>query len=145
MTSNVATKYPEKKVIICQAGPYILPRVPEAHDKVTAFWESLGNVEVHLNERVIEFDDMLQEYKTDKGNTFNAGKVIRATVTSPTRISSRMQTRTRRSPRHLTTRISSSATQTASAWVFQHLRLRRYRRRRVLWQNGSNKEWRKVP
>lgn len=83
IVSNVATKYPEKKVLICQAGPYILPRVPEAHDKVTAFWESLGNVEVHLNERVIEFDDMLQEYKTDKGNTFHAGKVIRATGYKP--------------------------------------------------------------
>ena len=33
----------------------------------------LGNVK-YLNERVIEFDDMLQEYKTDKGNTFNAGR-----------------------------------------------------------------------
>jgi hypothetical protein len=44
--------------------------------------EELG-VEVHLNERVVEFDDMLREYTTDMGNVFHAGKVYRCTGAAP--------------------------------------------------------------
>ena len=40
-------------------------------------------MEVHLNERVVEFDDMLREYTTDVGNVFQAGKVYRCTGAVP--------------------------------------------------------------
>lgn len=71
-----------KKVILIQAGPYLLPRVKNAHDKVLAYLTSLG-VDVRLNERVVDFDDMSRLYTTNKGNVIVAGKVYRCTGAKP--------------------------------------------------------------
>ena len=81
-SSNIGETYPDKQVILVQSGPVLLPRVDKAHAKIMKNMEKLG-VEVHLNERVVEFDDMLREYKTDKGNVFHAGKVYRCTGAVP--------------------------------------------------------------
>lgn len=67
-----------KKVILVHAGPYLLPRAKNAHKYVYDYLTSLG-VEIHLNQRVVEFDDMLQSYTSDTGETFSAGKVYRCT------------------------------------------------------------------
>ena len=82
IASNVAKKYPEKRVVLVQGGPYLMPRVKHAHAKLLPYMESIG-VEVHMNERVVEFDDMLRTYTTDKGNVFTAGKVYRCTGAKP--------------------------------------------------------------
>ena len=80
--SNIGERYPGKRVVLVQSGSVLLPRVPKAHAKIMKRMEQLG-VEVHLNERVIAFDDMLREYKTDKGNVFHAGKVYRCVGATP--------------------------------------------------------------
>ena len=66
-----------KKVILVHAGPQLLPRTG-GHKYVFDYLTSLG-VEIHLNQRVIEFDDMLQQYTSDTGEVFSAGKVYRCT------------------------------------------------------------------
>ena len=82
VAANVGEAYPEKRVILVQSGPVLMPRVKNAHGKIMKRMEELG-VEVHLNERVVEFDDMLREYTTDMGNVFHAGKVYRCTGAVP--------------------------------------------------------------
>ena len=77
VAANVGEAHPEKRVVLVQSGPVLMPRVKNAHGKIMKRMEELG-VEVHLNERVVEFDDMLREYTTDVGNVFQAGKVYRA-------------------------------------------------------------------
>ena len=49
---------------------------------VKPYLESLG-VEVHVDEEVVEFDDMLRAYTTNKGNVFTAGKVYTCTGSKP--------------------------------------------------------------
>ena len=44
----------------------------------TTYLVSLG-VEIHLNQRIVEFDDMLQTYTSSSGEVFSAGKVYRCT------------------------------------------------------------------
>ena len=73
MAANVGEAHPEKRVVLVQSGPVLMPRVKNAHGKIMKRMEELG-VEVHLNERVVEFDDMLREYTTDVGNVFQAGR-----------------------------------------------------------------------
>jgi hypothetical protein len=82
VAANVGEAHPEKRVILVQSGPVLMPRVKNAHGKIMKRMEELG-VEVHLNERVVEFDDMLREYTTDMGNVFQAGKVYRCTGAVP--------------------------------------------------------------
>ena len=82
VAANVGEAHPEKRVILVQSGPVLMPRVKNAHGKIMKRMEELG-VEVHLNERVVEFDDMLREYTTDMGNVFHAGKVYRCTGAAP--------------------------------------------------------------
>ena len=82
VAANVGEAYPEKRVILVQSGPVLMPRAKNAHGKIMKRMEELG-VEVHLNERVVEFDDMLREYTTDMGNVFHAGKVYRCTGAAP--------------------------------------------------------------
>jgi hypothetical protein len=82
VAANVGEAHPEKRVILVQSGPVLMPRAKNAHGKIMKRMEELG-VEVHLNERVVEFDDMLREYTTDMGNVFHAGKVYRCTGAAP--------------------------------------------------------------
>jgi thioredoxin reductase len=82
VAANVGEAHPEKRVVLVQSGPVLMPRVKNAHGKIMKRMEELG-VEVHLNERVVEFDDMLREYTTDMGNVFHAGKVYRCTGAAP--------------------------------------------------------------
>ena len=82
VAANVGEAHPEKRVVLVQSGPVLMPRVKNAHGKIMKRMEELG-VEVHLNERVVEFDDMLREYTTDVGNVFQAGKVYRCTGAVP--------------------------------------------------------------
>jgi pyruvate/2-oxoglutarate dehydrogenase complex dihydrolipoamide dehydrogenase (E3) component len=83
VAANLADKPMKgKRVIIVQSGPYLLPRVRNAHAKVVPYLQKLG-VEVRCNERVVEFDDLSRTYVTDKGNRFVAGKVYRCTGAVP--------------------------------------------------------------
>ena len=83
VAANVAeTTMKGKRVILIQSGPYLLPRVRHAHDKVVPYLQKLG-VEVRCNERVVEFDDLARVYVTDQGNRFVAGKAYRCTGAVP--------------------------------------------------------------
>ena len=83
VAANVAEKTMKgKRVILVQSGPYLLPRVRNAHDKVVPYLQKLG-VEVRCDERVVEFNDLERTYVTNKGNRFVAGKVYRCTGAVP--------------------------------------------------------------
>ena len=81
VAANVAEKL-SRRVVLIQKGPNLLPRSKNAHDMVKPYLESLG-VEVHVDEEVVEFDDMLRAYTTNKGNVFTAGKVYTCTGSKP--------------------------------------------------------------
>ena len=69
----------KKKVILVHAGSHLLPRSKGcAQARSTTYLVSLG-VEIHLNQRIVEFDDMLQTYTSSSGEVFSAGKVYTCT------------------------------------------------------------------
>ena len=67
----------KKKVILVHAGSHLLPR-SKGHKYIYDYLVSLG-VEIHLNQRIVEFDDMLQTYTSSSGEVFSAGKVYTCT------------------------------------------------------------------
>ena len=80
----------KKKVILVQSGPHLLPRAKGAHKHVHDLLVSLG-VEIHLNQRIVEFDDMLQTYTSSSGEVFSAGKVYSARAPARTPMRSKMR------------------------------------------------------
>ena len=86
ISSNIADrlkiKESGKKVVLVQNGPYLLPRVVGAHDRVLPYLTKLG-IEVRCNERVVEMNHLTRTYVTNKGTRLTAGKVYECTGAKP--------------------------------------------------------------
>ena len=69
----------KKKVILVHVRtPSSSPTQRVRTSTFTTYLVSLG-VEIHLNQRIVEFDDMLQTYTSSSGEVFSAGKVYTCT------------------------------------------------------------------